>query len=43
MGKRGISESKTEIKLYEMGPDTEKIAQVVGYAVDTIKGWIGLV
>lgn len=29
-------------KLYEMGLDTEKIAQAVGYAVETIKEWIGL-
>ena len=29
-------------KLYEMGLDTEKIAQAVGYAVETIKQWIGL-
>lgn len=28
-------------KLYEMGLDTEKIAQVVGYAVETVKGWLG--
>ncbi len=29
-------------KLYEMGIDTEKIAQAVGYAGDTVKGWLGL-
>ena len=29
-------------KLYEMGVDTEKIAQVVGYAVETVNGWLGL-
>ncbi len=29
-------------KLYEMGLDTEKIAQAVGYAVETVKGWLGL-
>lgn len=29
-------------KLYEMGLDTEKIAQVAGYAAETVKGWIGL-
>lgn len=29
-------------KLYEMGLDTEKIAQAVGYAVDTVKGWLGI-
>ncbi len=28
-------------KLYEMGLDTEKIAQAVGYAVETVKGWLG--
>lgn len=28
-------------KLYEMGLDTEKIAQVVGYAVETVKSWLG--
>ncbi len=27
-------------KLYEMGIDTEKIAQVVGYAVETVKQWL---
>ena len=29
-------------KLYEMGLDTEKIAQAVGYAVETVKGWLGI-
>ncbi len=29
-------------KLYDMGLDMEKIAQAVGYAVETIKGWLGL-
>ncbi len=29
-------------KLYEMGIDTEKIAQAVGYAVATVKEWLGL-
>ena len=29
-------------KLYEMGLDMEKIAQAVGYAVETIKEWLGL-
>ena len=29
-------------KLYEMGLDTEKIAQAVGYAVETVRGWLGL-
>ncbi|MCM1388196.1 MAG: hypothetical protein NC231_12780 [Bacillus sp. (in: Bacteria)] len=30
-------------KLHEMGLDTEKIAQAVGYAVETVKGWLGIV
>ncbi|MDE6896194.1 MAG: transposase, partial [Lachnospiraceae bacterium] len=29
-------------KLHEMGLDTEKIAQAVGYAVETVKRWPGL-
>lgn len=29
-------------KLYEIELDTDKIAQAVGYAADTIKGWLGL-
>lgn len=29
-------------KLYEMGLDLEKIAQAVGYAVETAKGWLGI-
>ena len=29
-------------KLHEMGIDAEKIAQVVGYAIETVKGWLGL-
>jgi len=29
-------------KLHEMGLDTEKIAQVVGYAAETVRGWLGL-
>lgn len=28
--------------LYEMGLDTEKIAQAVGYALETVKGWLGI-
>ena len=28
--------------LYRMGLDIEKIAQAVGYAVETVKGWLGL-
>ena len=28
--------------LYRMGLDIEKIAQAVGYAVETVKGWIGI-
>lgn len=33
---------ETAKKLYEMGLDTEKIAQAVGYAVETVKEWLGL-
>ena len=29
-------------KLHEMELDTEKIAQAVGYALETVKGWLGL-
>ncbi len=29
-------------KLYEMGIDTERIAQVVGYALETVTEWLGL-
>jgi len=29
-------------KLYEMGLDIEKIAQAVGYALETVKEWLGL-
>lgn len=29
-------------KLYEMGIDTEKIAQAVGYAAETVHSWLGL-
>lgn len=29
-------------KLYEMGLDAEKIAQAVGYALETVKGWLGM-
>ncbi len=29
--------------LCEMGLDIEKRAQAVGYAVETVKGWLGLV
>ncbi len=29
-------------KLYKMGLDTEKIALAVGYAVETVKEWLGL-
>lgn len=28
--------------LYEMGLDAERIAQAVGYAVETVKGWLGM-
>lgn len=33
---------ETAGKLHEMGLDTEKIAQVVGYAAETVKEWLGL-
>lgn len=33
---------ETAGKLYEMGLETEKIAQAVGYAVEAVKGWLGL-
>lgn len=29
-------------KFYELGVDIEKVAQGVGYAVDVVKGWVGL-
>ena len=29
-------------KLYKMGLNTKKIAQVVGYAVEMVNGWLGL-
>lgn len=29
-------------KLYDMGLDTEKIAQAVGYALETVNGWLGI-
>ncbi len=32
---------ETAGNLYEMGLDTEKIARAVGYAVETVKGWLG--
>ena len=50
MEERKIGEQDGELKkareaagkLYEMGLDIEKIAQAVGYAVGTVKGWLGL-
>ena len=50
MEERKIGEQDGELKkareaagkLYEMGLDTDKIAQAVGYAVETVKGWLGL-
>ena len=50
MEERKIGEQDGELKkareeagkLHEMGLDTDKIAQVVGYAVETVKGWLGL-
>lgn len=29
-------------KLYEMGIDIDRTAQAVGYAAETVKGWLGL-
>lgn len=50
MEERKIGEQDGELKkakeaaveLYKMGLDTEKIAQAVGYAVETVKGWLRL-
>ena len=50
MEERKIGEQDGELKkareaagkLYEMGLDTDKIAQAVGYAVETVKGWLVL-
>lgn len=50
MEERKIGEQDGELKkareaaekLYEMGLDTGKIALAVGYAVETVKGWLGL-
>ena len=50
MDERKIGEQDGELKkakeaaveLYKMGLDTEKIAQAVGYAVETVKGWLRL-
>ena len=50
MEERKIGEQDGELKkareaaekLHEMGLDTEKIDEVVGCAVDTVKGWLGL-
>ena len=50
MEERKIGEQDGELKkareaaenLHEMGLDTDKIAQVVGYAVETVKGWLGI-
>ncbi|MCM1239756.1 MAG: hypothetical protein NC331_10265 [Lachnospiraceae bacterium] len=33
---------ETAGKLHEMGIDAEKIAQAVGYAMDTVKEWLGI-
>lgn len=37
---RLMQAQETAKNLYEMGLDTEKIAQVVGYALETVKDWI---
>ena len=50
MEERKIGEQDGELKkakeaaveLYKMGLDTEKIAQAVGYAVETVEGWLRL-
>ncbi len=50
MEERKIGEQDGELKkareaaenLREMGLDTDKIAQAVGYAVETVKGWLGI-
>jgi len=50
MEERKIGEQDGELKkareaaenLHEMGIDAEKIAQAVGYAVETVKGWLGI-
>ncbi len=39
---RILQAQESSKKLYEMGLDTDKIAQVVGYAVETVKEWLGL-
>lgn len=33
---------ETARNLYNLGVDVEKIAQGVGYAVETVKQWLGL-
>ncbi|MCM1065873.1 MAG: hypothetical protein NC420_15680 [Eubacterium sp.] len=33
---------ETAGKLHEMGIDAGKIAQAVGYAMDTVKEWLGI-
>ena len=50
MEERKIGEQDGELKkareaagnLHEMGFDTDKIAQAVGYAVETVTGWLGI-
>ena len=50
MEERKIGEQDGELKkareaaenLHEMGLDTDKIAHAVGYAVETVKGWLGI-
>ena len=49
---QAIQEMKKEAELrkaqeaaryfYKLGVDIEKVAQGVGYAVETVKGWVGL-
>lgn len=38
---RLIQAQESARKLYAMGLDADKIAQAVGYAVETVKGWLG--
>lgn len=49
---QAIQEMKKEVEMkkaqedakrfYELGGDIEKVAQGVGYAIDIVKGWVGL-
>ncbi|MCM1106457.1 MAG: transposase, partial [Blautia sp.] len=38
-----LNKAKEDAKnFYKLGVEVEKIAQGVGYAVETVKGWLGL-